>query len=359
MVYLDTTGLPPEVAEQAELVKQFMAGLGTGATGGEAAAGTTAQADQAQQTQHAQEQAQAAAGQQAADSGFNVEGQQGVQQAAQQQPTDNQQQQAQPQTDEAAEQRYRVLQGIHRADVARLGQQVKDLQAELESLRSSGQQSSTSTATNADSAATAAHNGDNHDEGNLDDLLEAAEIEADYPRIRELRAKIRERDRQTLLKEFEPIRQQVSTTANERYVSDLNSLATGWDKARNNPAFVEFLQQPAPFTGVPLFEILNQADSQRDAVRVSEIYNAFLQQQGQHTASGQSDTATTGTQRTLPASMVAPPRTAGGSGPTPQPKTVTREQLETAASDVGKGLMTADAYTALQNQYLQQSVFKQ
>lgn len=342
MMEMDTTGLPPEVAEQAERVKRFMEGLDTGATGEASGEGTTAaNADQSLQSDHAQPPGENR--QQATDLAAVMSG---GQNADNQQQADGQQQAT---SDDTAEQRYRVLQGIHRADVNRLTGRIKELEAELERLRGSGQRSA------GEDLSASGQDSDIDPAGDLDDQLEAARLEGNYDLIKRLRSRIRERDRselrQELRQEFEPVIQQVTNSTDDRYATDLNALAAGWEQIRDNPEFAVFLQQSAPFTSTPLFDLLNEADQARDAVRVSEIYNAFRQYRPAATSQGQ--------QRTLPASLTAPNRSAAAGGPTPQPKIITAEQLQEAASDVGKGLITAEDYVALQNQFYQQTVFKQ
>lgn len=72
--------------------------------------------------------------------------------------------------------------------------------------------------------------------------------------------------------------QAVPHTDEERdsnYMKRLNILCPEWGSIRVNPDFAVFLQQEVPFTRTTFAEALNKADSERDAQKVAEIYNAF------------------------------------------------------------------------------------
>lgn len=240
------------------------------------------------------------------------------------------------------EQKFKTLQGKYSAEVPRLSQQLRDMQAELEYLRTQ-RQGTEATGENPDTAVRPVASDD------LDSLLENARFEGDKAEAVRLAVLVRERDRQVLRQEMEPIRQQILASVDERYVSELGSLATGWESLRGDPDFSTFLQQPAPFTGVPLSAILNQADSNRDSVRVAEIYNAFRQQKN----SSNEATPTPAPPRGIPATLVAPPRTSGTSLPSTTAQ-ISDKAMERAQADLNRGVLSLDQFRGIYDQYVKQ-----
>jgi hypothetical protein len=146
---------------------------------------------------------------------------------------------------------------------------------------------------------------------------------------------VAEAAREVIETQIKPFQQNMEVSRDERYVTDLGSLANGWEQTQANPEFSAFLDTPAPFTGVPLRQLLNEADASRDAVRVAEIYNAFKPANSRaHSQPGE------GTGRELPAHLISPARTSGGGTIPGAQKTVTAADVEKAAANLGKGLIT-------------------
>lgn len=327
------TALPAEVAAQAEMVKQYMSGLGVVPDFADGNTETTAPSQTAVEMPQQQDQATSVQ-QQMSDPAD----QQSFEQAAgnvQDQAGDAYKAlQAELERSKAA---YQVLQGKYSAEVPRLAQQVRELEAEI------AQQRHLQTSR----PATESRDGESGQfmSGSIADLgeqMDEALLSGDLDRVKEIRNQMESVRREEFRRELEPVRQTIQQGRDERYLSDLNSLASGWNEMRNDPAFSEFLQRPAPFSGEPLYQILNQADDARNAVRVAEVYNAFRESQ---------QSQPTPTQREIPGSLIAPPRSGNMSAPAKMP-TITKDQLEAAAANVGKGVISYQQYEAMQQQYI-------
>lgn len=320
----DKIGLPSQVAQQAEEVQRYFDSLQEGGKTAEATPVQPATGELPAETPAA--------------SAVVMEGEPGQQQQAATEIESTDYQHA-----------YQVLQGKYNAEVPRLNQRIRQLESENEQLRGTlasqppaGQQPSSYDDAGAGLETLTIEQ--------LEERLDDASLEGNMELCRTIRAAIRSRDRQEIMREFEPIRETVTLSRDERYVTELNSMSPGWDKLRNDPGFAEFVRQAPQFSDQSYGDILRDADQRRDAVRVSAVYNAFKSTMGitQQPAAQQQPAG-------IPAHMMAPPRSGGPSGPTPTAPRITEQNLKQAADDYCRGAIGKAEYDTILESYRQQA----
>lgn len=79
----------------------------------------------------------------------------------------------------------------------------------------------------------------------------------------------------TVKKEVMGVKEVAEMSKRERYLNSLESQVSEWETIRDNPGFVNFLQNQAPFSNDTLLQKLVEADRSNDVKVVAQIYSAF------------------------------------------------------------------------------------
>ena len=171
---------------------------------------------------------------------------------------------------------HQTLQGKYRAEVPRMQEQIRTLQQELIDAQRQRLQ--------AEQSAQAA-------EGQVNDLQtrlreefgdEAADTLSEYARTL-MRTELDERQQQTTAKpesqKPEPATQDQPSPEVTRFWNTLRRRVPDFDQVNVSPAFITWLQNPDPTTGLSYQETLNEAGADLDVLTVIDVVSAFKQQQ--------------------------------------------------------------------------------
>lgn len=76
--------------------------------------------------------------------------------------------------------------------------------------------------------------------------------------------------------EVTPLREEAAASARDRLHSDITRLAPNWLQTNDNPAFIQWAQSNVErYSGLPLIQLLNDAYTTGDAIRVATIFNDY------------------------------------------------------------------------------------
>lgn len=172
--------------------------------------------------------------------------------------------------------KYEVLIGKYNAEIPRMATENKDLKSQIAELQEAIKEVQSKVAgkeasakkEDVDSAVAIIKRELGEDvSGALNKLLDSktASVPKQYEeKVSRLEQKVENTDkRQTL-------------TEKQAYTNTLNQLIPGLITKNENPKFLEFLSEVVPFSGGKTYEQrLHEADAQKDAYGVAEIFNAF------------------------------------------------------------------------------------
>lgn len=222
------------------------------------------------------------------------------------------------------QQRYNVLQGKYRAEVPRLAETVRTLETKIQELTQKLDQAATS-------------------QQKPDEALGPSQEEIDQfgPEFaafvqKASRAEL-SRELLALTKRLDAIEhraknteQAVQLSAEDRFLAQLAEAVPNWKTINSSPAWLQWLGEIDPLSGVPRQALLDNAHAAGDVVRVAGFFTTFL-----GGASGAQKPS--GSQPTIspPAGRGGnPPPTAGGG----EKKTYTRAEIKSFYDDKRRGL---------------------
>lgn len=183
---------------------------------------------------------------------------------------------------QAAEQRYRTLQGKFDAEVPRMAAQIRGLQEQLEQEQAAPpppQEQAPSTGGLSDDEV------EEYGEDFIDMVRRAAGGPASSE-VQEIKDKITQ-----LEAGVGNVSQTLHQTAREKTVAALDNAIPGWRTTNDDPRFIAWLQEVDLYSGAQRLQLLRTAFERNDAARVAAFFKGYAQQTGAST--GQ---ATTGEQ---------------------------------------------------------------
>lgn len=222
------------------------------------------------------------------------------------------------------QQRYNVLQGKYRAEVPRLAENVRALEAKIQELTQQLAKPATS-----QPPPEAAPN------------LSQDEIDQFGPEFaafvqKASRAEL-SRELVTLTKRLDAIEhraknteQAVQLSAEDRFLAQLAEAVPNWKTINSSPAWLQWLGEIDPLSGIPRQALLDNAHAAGDVTRVAGFFTTFL-----GGASGAQKPSSSQPTISPPAGRGGnPPPTAGGG----QKKTYTRAEIKSFYDDKLRGL---------------------
>lgn len=88
--------------------------------------------------------------------------------------------------------------------------------------------------------------------------------------------------------EMQPVREEAAAGAKDRLHSDIDRLSPNWMQTNDDPQFIQWAQvNRERYSGLPLIDILNDAYSQGDAVRVATVFNDYHELKRNHQPTNQ------------------------------------------------------------------------
>jgi hypothetical protein len=242
-------------------------------------------------------------------------------------------------------QKYRTLQGMYNADIARLQGAKKDSETrltQLEDLLSSLQaQATPAPAAQHKTAPEYVSENDKAEYGDSIDVMRKVSREELYPvfdKISALEASIQSLTANlntSVLPQMQRVAQQQASTAEERFWNTLSSQVPNWQQINNDQGFQTWLLEVDPLTGVPRQTYLEQAQQSLDVSRVTAFFRTYTSITGTHTAdtNAQSNRSASELER-----QVSPGRSRSAGTPTGQvSKTYSPDDIKKFFADVRQG----------------------
>lgn len=169
---------------------------------------------------------------------------------------------------EKLQQRHRVLQGKYSAEVPRMAAEIRKLKQQIQKLQEE--------AVNAKPK-----DPDQRQDSDGPDPEVFSEYGEEFKQLAEYARQVR-KDNMELKAKIAELEQHLGSVAEQsRQVSQadfyqqLGSLCEDWEELNYNQDFIQWLQEPSPYTGVPRQESLNDAVNQGDAARTAAIFNEW------------------------------------------------------------------------------------
>lgn len=170
------------------------------------------------------------------------------------------------------EQKYRTLQGIFNSETNKLRSQLaeqaeamKAMQAQLAEERKAAQERD------------AVVFGTDDDRANFgSDFVELVErgVEARTQAYRDEIASLKEQIAQ-MSTTLGRVEQDADVSRHGAYLADLDTLVPGWREQNNDPAFLDWLKEADPISGIIRHEMLARFDAERNSQQVANIFKAF------------------------------------------------------------------------------------
>ena len=214
---------------------------------------------------------------------------------------------------EGWEQKYRVLQGKYNAEVPRLQRQVNEQNSALEQLKSqlTATQGMLSALANGRVAAPAGQGPAPAAPPKLVKDEEVKEFGEDLTDF--IKRVAQEALLPTIDQRLQPVQQQVAEVRqtatkvveratqsdHERLLATLDQQIDGWRQQNNDPAFLDWLGQPDPFSGVARGDLLRQAYEGFDVPRIVAIFKGYRNEHAVVTPPAASAAAAAAPQRSL------------------------------------------------------------
>jgi hypothetical protein len=238
---------------------------------------------------------------------------------------------------EAAEQRYRTLQGMYNADTARLraeNKQLNDRLGQLEQLLSS--MSAAPPQEHNTSVERLITEKDVEEYGDSIEVMRRVsreEAAAANRRIAELEHMLRQ-VQTNVLPRVEQVAHRQAVTTEQTFWSDLSAMVPGWRDTNADQNFHSWLLEVDPMTGMTRQSHLEDAQRNFDARRVAAFFSTWQGMNGQNVAQPNRDAAASQLGK-----QVAPGRSRGGSAPTtPTSKTYSTKDISKFFDDVRRGM---------------------
>jgi hypothetical protein len=244
-------------------------------------------------------------------------------------------------------QKYRTLQGMYNADIARLQAAKRESESRLtqmEQLLSSLQAQGESTpapASQPKAAPAYLSDNDKAEYGESIDVMRKVSREELYPIIDKISAleatlnSLSANLNTAVLPQVQRVAQQQAMSAEERFWNVLGQQVPNWQQINNDQGFQSWLLEIDPMTGSSRQVYLEQAQQALDANRVVAFFRTYSSMTGKHVA-------TTDAQPNRSASelerQVSPGRSRAAGTPTGQaPKTYSPEDIKKFFGDVRQG----------------------
>ena len=151
--------------------------------------------------------------------------------------------------------------------------------------------------------------------------------------------------------------QATERAAQDRMWDYLDEQVKDWETVNKDPAFLSWLSQPDPLTGVQRQKLLDAALADFDGARVASFFTLFKGGNGAAQPGGETPSPS-GQEK--PQQVILPEETGAGEG-TPevestagQGQPITREQFLQAQKDVQTGRMSNEEFEKLANRYIRQ-----
>lgn len=226
-------------------------------------------------------------------------------------------------SEETWEQKYRVLQGKYSAEVPRMAEEIRELKAMVQELKT----------------APAAPQTPPLDLKGMTPEAVVEQFGEDFAAaVGAIAARIAESQGQTIREEFRPQIEQttksVAQTKRQEFIRDLAAAVPDFKEIDVNPAFTEFLDEVDPMTGRSRRFFFNEADGQNDAVRVAQFFNAFKGNSPANQSATQQDS------RMSIDSMIQPD-TSRKSGSAPTQRFWTQADVRKFYNDLKRGLYSS------------------
>lgn len=175
---------------------------------------------------------------------------------------------------EKSEQRYRTARGMHDADRARFNEQIVSMQERLRDLEERGAAAATPPA-----QVTAPKDVEEFGQDTIDFVLRTARavIQAEVPALAE----------QLLAARLTPVQSQVAQvaahvgrTAEQEFFHVVAARVPDWEALNTDAAFIDWLRNVEPLSGVPYQAILSNAREQLDAGRAVAVFDRYKAEAG-------------------------------------------------------------------------------
>lgn len=199
------------------------------------------------------------------------------------------------------EQRYRTLQGMHRADVNELRVQLNSAAAALETMKA---EMAAKQHTSPQGPTKYVTDNDVEDYGEtLDMVRRAAREEAEavaYQREQALVNRIAQLEaeaghvRKTVMPAVENMAYSQAEQQRDNFWNAINTQVPDWEKINETQGFIDWLQSEDPLSGFTRQQLLSQAQANYDALRVVKFFNEW-----KRTAAGGQTPAPTNNQAQL------------------------------------------------------------
>ena len=162
---------------------------------------------------------------------------------------------------ERLKQAHAVLQGKYNAEVPRLYQTIKDLEAKIADAIKPAQAPAESTPKNLDTVISKLKEDYGEDfASNVEALIEARLSKA----------------MQGIKSEVDSVKSSVVKTREEKFLAELAAEVPNWRDIYSDPEFSDFLDREDSFSGATLRDLAVDADKRKDAKRLAKFYKAFL-----------------------------------------------------------------------------------
>ena len=171
------------------------------------------------------------------------------------------------------EQKYRTLQGIFNKQTSELRQQLADQAAQMKQL-----QEQLTEAHRAAEEQNAAVFGTDEDRANFgSDFVELVERGVDA-RTAEYRKEIASLKAQLadMGSTLNRVGQDAEVSRHAAFLADLDTLVPGWKEQNNDPAFLEWLRDVDPVSGMVRQDLLSRYEAERNSRQVDNIFSAFI-----------------------------------------------------------------------------------
>lgn len=237
----------------------------------------------------------------------------------------------QPKSDEF-EQKYRTLQGIFNAEKQKANEAAAQRDAEIERLRTELQQLK-------EASVAKVQFGTDEDRANFgDDFVQLVERGVDA-RTQEYRKQVAELKSQLaqVTSQLQQVGENAEVSRYGAFIADLDNTLPGWRQTNSDPAFIAWLNEVDPISGMVRNDILVRATRAFDLERVRSIFEAY-----------QGKTARSTKQPTL-AQQVSPTR-GHSSQAGRSPRVYTEAQIAQFYNDWRKGVYTDEQAKAIEHE---------
>jgi hypothetical protein len=248
--------------------------------------------------------------------------------------------------DETLMQRYRTLQGMFNAEVPRLQQTNKALQARVDQLEHllstmSAQQPQPKAQPAQQTVSSLITEKDVEEYGDSIDVMRRAareEIAALHDEIAQLKGFVGQMQA-NVVPRVEQVARNQAASAEQQFWSELQNRVPNWQTINSNPEFQNWLLQTDPLTGITRQTYLDDAQQALDARRVAAFFLPWMEQAGSQDVRVQSQPQPQAPNRKAELeAQVAPgrPRTVAPSLAN-QAKTYTQTDIKTFYNDIRAG----------------------